>query len=150
MLIFSRTALSDTALSGPFRKGGYPIASATVVAPGGPLRLVGLHPAVPGSPSRLRSRDAQILAAAREADAAGRALMMGDLNATPWTTALREVRRSTRIRRLATGSASTWFAPFPVLGIPIDHALVTPGLEAGARVGPGIGSDHMPLIITVS
>lgn len=148
-IIFSRTPLKNPALSEPFRHGGYPITAATVEAREGPLRLAALHPAVPGSPSRLRSRDAQILAAARQAEEAARALMVGDLNATPWTTALRTVSRHTRMRRLATGAASTWFSPYPVLGLPIDHALVTPGVEASARVGSATGSDHLPLIIKV-
>ena len=115
----------------------------------GRLRLVGLHPSVPGSPSRLASRDRQILAAARTLEAEGPGLMVGDLNATPWTTALQAVRRETGVRRVSTGLASTWFAPWPFLGIPIDHVLVTPGLRASARVGPGVGSDHMPLIVRV-
>jgi endonuclease/exonuclease/phosphatase (EEP) superfamily protein YafD len=146
-MIFSRTAFTEKALSGPFKGGDYPTVSATLMTSRGPLRLVALHPAVSGSPERLRSRDTQILASARQAEAAGRALMVGDLNATPWTTALRQVRQQTTLRRLSAGSASTWFSPFPVLGLPIDHALVTSGLEASVRVGPAVGSDHMPLIV---
>ena len=73
--------------------------------------------------------------------------MLGDYNATPWTTAFRDLRRENGMLRLSPGPASTWFAPWPILGLPIDHALVTGKLEGSVRVGPGLGSDHMPLIV---
>jgi endonuclease/exonuclease/phosphatase (EEP) superfamily protein YafD len=150
VVVFSRTPLSRTALSEPFLKDGYAVVSTTVTSVGRGLRIVGLHPTVARSAGRLRSRDAHILAAAVTAEADAPSLMVGDLNAAPWSTALRDIARLTRIRRLSTGSASTWFARVPVLGLPIDHALVSSELAAAARVGPGVGSDHLPLIVTIT
>lgn len=150
VVVFSRTPLSDTRLSAPFLGRGYPVVSTSVSTGGGQITIVGLHPTVARSPARLRARDTQVLAAAEIAEASAPAVMLGDLNAAPWTTALREVARRSGMRRLGTGTASTWFAPFPVLGLPIDHALVSPGVQGSARVGPGVGSDHLPLIVTIA
>lgn len=77
-------------------------------------------------------------------------IVAGDLNATPWSTAYRALRRDTG---LLDASAHGW--PWPTwsgpnvlaaLAIPIDHVLH--GSDWVARrhaVGPDIGSDHRPL-----
>jgi len=39
----------------------------------------------------------------------------------------------------------------PLLGIPIDHCLVSPEIIVTKRsVGPSVGSDHYPVIIDFS
>jgi endonuclease/exonuclease/phosphatase (EEP) superfamily protein YafD len=86
-------------------------------------------------------------AAAREAST-GRTLVIGDMNATPWSSRLRDL--SAKLVRLSPALGSTWFSSLPVLGLPIDHAFVTSDLRASARVGPGVGSDHLPLIVSIA
>lgn len=149
VVVFSRFPVSETARLGPYRNGGYVTVAVSVAAPTALFRIVATHLAVSASPHRLASRDRQIAEAAHLSAHDGATLMLGDLNATPWTTAPTAVARSADLRRVPTGSGSTWFSSLPILGLPIDHALTTADLRASARIGPAVGSDHLPLIVDV-
>lgn len=81
-------------------------------------------------------------------------LVAGDFNATPWSAAYRSFRGSTG---LLDSSARQW--PWPtwftgsaagsVLALPIDHVLHAAGWSVlDRRIGPDIGSDHRPLIVS--
>lgn len=124
-------------------EGVYPVS----VAETGGIRIVAMHPPVAVTPSRLRASNLMMAAAAQEATS-GPTLVIGDMNATPWTSRLRVL--SSRLVRLSPALSSTWFSSLPVLGLPIDHAFVTSDLRASARVGPGVGSDHLPLIVSIA
>lgn len=140
--IFSRRPLIERA-EPDLPSGSYPV---SVVEADG-LTVAALHPPVAVSRRRLAESELMLADAAAALD--GRAgVMVGDMNATPWSVRLRELSR--RLTRISPARASTWFSSLPVLGLPIDHAFVTPGLEASAEIGPGIGSDHLPLIVSVS
>ena len=79
-------------------------------------------------------------------------LVMGDFNATPW---------SYRCRRLVDDSGyrstkrdwpmGTWPALAPMAAqLPIDHCIADPSLDiAVCRPGRRIGSDHLPLVVSV-
>jgi endonuclease/exonuclease/phosphatase (EEP) superfamily protein YafD len=88
-----------------------------------------------------------MFAAARQQANQGRTLVVGDMNATPWSERLRTF--SIEMSRLSPALSSTWFSSLPVLGLPIDQAFATTDLRASAKVGPGVGSDHLPLIISI-
>jgi endonuclease/exonuclease/phosphatase (EEP) superfamily protein YafD len=65
-------------------------------------------------------------------------IVLGDLNATPWSAWFppAEVRGS-----LPWATFPSWY------GIPIDHVLAGPDIGYDERrVGPSIGSDHRPVI----
>ncbi len=72
-------------------------------------------------------------------------IVAGDLNSTPWSSAL--LGAEPHALRRATGGAPTYPSEGRGLfGIGIDHVLVSPGFDrTGAERGPDIGSDHLPI-----
>lgn len=139
LALYSRVPLEDVRrvdLSGV----GVP----TVVLTGpGEVQVILTHPLPPISVEYAGSRDAQLRRLAELLDDAdGNALLLGDLNATPWSHAF----PAQIPRHLPVG---TWPASLP-LRLPIDH--VIPGARLALtswRVGPDIGSDHLPVIARV-
>ena len=121
---------------------------------GGSIDVLGLHPPSPTTPQRAERRDA-LLAGAGDW-VAGRSvpvLVVGDLNATPWSHARRAlVRRGGLTDSLeGRGLQPTWPAGWGPLMIPIDHALTGPGLVVTRRgTGPELGSSHLPLLVSVA
>lgn len=81
-------------------------------------------------------------------------LVMGDLNASPWSPAYKHMIKSSGLRDarrghglLVTqhghGSITKW------LWRPIDHCLYSPGIEVtNLSTGPDLNSDHLPIIAT--
>jgi endonuclease/exonuclease/phosphatase (EEP) superfamily protein YafD len=117
------------------------------------IEVVGLHPPSPINPGRAGRRDA-LLAAAGDwvANRTSPVLVVGDLNATPWSHAFRSLLRrgslSDSLR--GRGMQPSWPAGWGPLMIPIDHALSTEGLVVTERAtGPDLGSTHVPLRVTV-
>lgn len=126
-----------------------------------PLTLVGLHAFAPMTRRDMAHRDRAIrLAAGAARNASGPSVMLGDMNATPWSPILREVTRS-GLGDSGRGrvTAATWsrrvvppaLARLPFVGLPIDHVFVSPEIGIAARrTGPFIGSDHRPLLVRLS
>lgn len=113
--------------------------------------VVGTHPLPPvgGRQWALRNRQMSAMSQALT-ERKGRVVLLGDLNATPWTPAFRELlgRAGLRDTRLGFGIPPTWPTGLAALAIPIDHVLVRGDFQVcDRRVGPGIGSDHFPVII---
>lgn len=140
-VVFSRTALTERPRPA-LPAGVYPIS----IVETSDIRIVAMHPPVAATPARLRASNLMMATALQQA-ASGRTLVVGDMNATPWSSRLRLLSAS--LVRLSPALGSTWFSSLPVLGLPIDHAFVTSDLHASARVGPGVGSDHLPLIVSI-
>ena len=140
-VVFSRSPLTERPRP-DLPEGVYPVS----IVETGEISIVAMHPPVAVTPSRLHASNLMMAAAVQEASA-GRTLVIGDMNATPWSSRLRVL--SSRLVRLSPAVGSTWFSSLPVLGLPIDHAFVTSDLRASARVGPGVGSDHLPLIVSI-
>jgi endonuclease/exonuclease/phosphatase (EEP) superfamily protein YafD len=148
--MFSRLPLMDAeaihAPQHPNRQG----LAVTLETASGPLRVLGVHPAVPLVPHAQRGRDETIVRAASLLKSQGAGVLMGDFNTVPWSPAIRAALADGALTRAQIGGASTWASPLPVLGLPIDHAFAANGAHIAARVGPGVGSDHLPLIIDVA
>lgn len=76
-------------------------------------------------------------------------LVAGDFNAAPWSHTVRELaeRSEARLVRRQLDLSKTFY-PFPGLGLPLDHVLVSDGWQVLAmEYGPPGGSDHAPLIV---
>jgi endonuclease/exonuclease/phosphatase (EEP) superfamily protein YafD len=118
------------------------------------LTLVGTHAVPPLTPQLLmrRNQEFAVLAAfiRRQAEPV---VLVGDLNSSSWSPAFRDLLRDAGLRdsRLGRGVQYTWPAWLPMVQIPIDHALVSPGVRVHGRfVGERVGSDHLPVVVDVS
>jgi endonuclease/exonuclease/phosphatase (EEP) superfamily protein YafD len=80
-------------------------------------------------------------------------IVAGDLNATPWSHGFRQLVRLRGLCDSAVGRGvqATWNAHRWVPRIPIDHVVVSPEVRVmDRRVGPDVGSDHLPVEATLA
>ncbi len=110
-------------------------------------RIIAAHPMPPLAPEWHGKRDALLQLVAETADTP--VIVAGDLNATPWSTALLGTERCSLLR--TTGFAPTWpRSGRGVIGIPIDHVLASHHFRRGSSSqGPDIGSDHLPIRVAL-
>ena len=131
-----------------------PAAVAELELAGGPLLFTGLHPRPPVPRTSVEARDEQIRMAAllaRREDVP--AIAMGDFNDVAWSWASQSFRdvggyADPRAGRgiMASFDARSWW-----LKVPIDQSLVTEGVRVHSfGLGPNVGSDHLPVEMTVS
>jgi endonuclease/exonuclease/phosphatase (EEP) superfamily protein YafD len=132
---------ANPSLSVPLRLGSTEFV-AWVVHPPNPLGRRGRS----RGPGDIRALGRQIAANASQP------LILGDLNRTDGSPLFHEFVRTTRTRdsRLGFGRQSSWPSMIP-FRLPIDHVLVPPGLAVvERRLGPSIGSDHLPVIVVLA
>jgi endonuclease/exonuclease/phosphatase (EEP) superfamily protein YafD len=124
---------------------------ARIQAPRGEFEIIATHPVPPMGDHLSRARNGQLDALAERARAAEPpVLLLGDLNITPWSPHFGRLleRSGLRDSERGHGVQPTWPAFNPLLRIPIDHCLHSPGIEIlSRRIGPAVGSDHYPLIV---
>jgi endonuclease/exonuclease/phosphatase (EEP) superfamily protein YafD len=132
-----------------FGDTGVPSIVATFADPAGDYTVIATHPVPPKSPDYARDRDVQLRAIAQLVAASPLpCIVAGDLNATPWSAAFRDLIATSGLRDTALGRGvqATWNARAWTPRIPIDHILAPPGTEILRRaVGPFVGSDHFPV-----
>jgi len=117
------------------------------------IDLYALHPEPPFPGDDSGERDAELVAAGREARANGRAaVVLGDLNDVAWSRTSKLFLSVSGMKdpRVGRGLYPTFNARYPLLRWPLDHMFVTPhfGLEQIDRL-PAIGSDHFPILYRV-
>lgn len=134
---------------------GVPMIDA-IVDPGRPVRILGVHtlPPVDRRYAVVWRRQLALLAERAERSELP-TIVLGDLNATSHSAALRRLERSgfrDAHDALGRGLATTWpNGLFPLPSLRLDHVLVGPGVVALAvREGRGAGSDHRPVIADVA
>ncbi|NMG45288.1 hypothetical protein GPA22_16355 [Aromatoleum toluvorans] len=113
------------------------------------VTVVAFHPMPPISAEEHAQRNRALAEIARRLG--GRpTIVIGDFNATPWSSAFAVPRREGFAR--VGGLRPTWPAAGQgVAGLPIDQILVSRHWAAvGHAVGPDIGSDHLPVVATVT
>ncbi len=119
------------------------------------LKVLSSHPVSPTGTNRAARaalRDSQIGFATDWASGQeGAFIVVGDLNATPWSWPFRKLLDRTELRNSQVGFG---FQPtfsvdsHPLLRIPIDHLLHSPVLGVMDRqLGPRLGSDHFPVVV---
>jgi endonuclease/exonuclease/phosphatase (EEP) superfamily protein YafD len=111
----------------------------------GNVQIVTIHPPSPGDPGLMRDRDQQLAAAGASIDQARPFIVAGDFNSTPWGRAYASVPG---VRAGDPRFEGTFPAVLGPLGLPIDHIRFGGLVLTDYRVGPDIGSDHLPLFAT--
>ncbi|MCW1925515.1 endonuclease/exonuclease/phosphatase family protein [Luteolibacter arcticus] len=130
-----------------------PWISTVMHAPGGPVRVIGMHPRTPRSGPRFDQRNEQYDRAAGIASNAGMpVVLLGDLNCTPYSPWFQRLLKRGKLRDSALGFGlhSTWRSNG--IGLPIDHILVSDHWQVQSRtVSPDrMGSDHHPVVAVLS
>jgi endonuclease/exonuclease/phosphatase (EEP) superfamily protein YafD len=117
----------------------------------GNLTIVGTHPLPPKGSEYASLRNRQLNAIAEYvAELSGQKMLLGDLNATPWSPQFRQLLRQASLSDSANGFGLqlTWPSFSYLQRVPIDHCLVSSKIEIVNRsVGPDVGSDHFPILI---
>lgn len=133
---------------------GYPTIVASITIRGHAIELFSSHPTIPLGADHYAARNAQLESLTDLLKGAGdRVVLMGDFNASVWDRQLLQLERETGLRnvRRGFGVLPTWPTFFPIAMIPIDHAFASPNIGVtNVRKGENIGSDHLPLIVTLS
>jgi endonuclease/exonuclease/phosphatase (EEP) superfamily protein YafD len=155
LAIFSRIPFRETDVS-PYREVGVQTAILAEIALGDSrATLAFAHLMAPTSraKSAMRNRQLEFLAGHfRESETPER-ILLGDLNITPWSPHYAVLETDTGLANASLGSgyAGTWPTWPAFMRIPIDHCLVSRGLQiVRIRSGPDIGSDHLPLIVDIA
>ncbi len=151
--LFSRLPL-DTVTHVASPPLDFPTIVATLTVNGEQLTLINTHPMIPLGRANVEARNEHLDSVAALAKQAKRPVMLiGDFNTTVWTRPYRALEAETGLRnsRQGFGILPTWSTFMPFAMIAIDHALVSDGIGVvETRTGPRIGSDHLPLILTVA
>jgi len=128
-----------------------PSVRTTLFINGQTVTLLGTHPLPPGSAEYARLRNDQLHSiAATVRESSGPTIVVGDLNATPWSPYFRELLHVGGLRNTSQGRGvfGSWPAGLPVGRIPLDHCLISPSLQViDKQLGPKVGSDHLPIVI---
>jgi endonuclease/exonuclease/phosphatase (EEP) superfamily protein YafD len=125
-----------------YQPDGWPVA----------VRVLSTHPLAPSTAERADLRDAQLAFAANWAsEQDGAHVVVGDLNASPWSWPFGLLLDEGNLRnsQIGFGLQPSFPATSTVLlRVPIDHLLHSVELRVrDRRLGPALGSDHFPLIV---
>jgi endonuclease/exonuclease/phosphatase (EEP) superfamily protein YafD len=119
------------------------------------LAVLAIHPLSPYTRARAETRDEQFEFANRWViDQSGPVIVVGDFNAGPWSYPFRRMVADTGLHDSARGFGLEFSYPAgssPLVQIAIDHLLYSDGLAVrDRRLGPAMGSDHLPLTVDLA
>lgn len=120
----------------------------------GCLRLIALHAPRPfGDGARRQKEQLEIVASLAASARDHRVVVLGDLNLTPWAPEFSRLVAEGGLRDTGPyrGLLATWLSRMPFVGLLIDQVLVSPSIGILAnRLGPDVGSDHLPVIVDLA
>ena len=116
------------------------------------IEVLSTHPLAPTDEERADLRDAQLRFAADWAsDRSGPRFVVGDFNATPWSSPFRDLMDEADLHNSQVGFGLQPSFPTTsnvILRVPIDHLVHSDHfVTRDRRLGPDLGSDHFPLIV---
>jgi endonuclease/exonuclease/phosphatase (EEP) superfamily protein YafD len=110
-------------------------------------------PPVPNDVGRWQADLRALDGAARSVRPAGRVVLLGNLNATPWHQPFRVLTRpglQDAADLLGKGLRPTWPTWSPLSVVPLDHALLGPRLGVRSVDALAVrGTDHRALLVTL-
>lgn len=127
-----------------------PTVAATIDVHGTQLTLLLTHPIPPVGRAHLADEVSQLTAVAARARTSTPVIVMGDLNATPWSRPFRDFIAASGLcdSRAGFGLQASFPATSALLRIPIDHVLVSCAIGVRSRViERDVGSDHLPVLV---
>jgi endonuclease/exonuclease/phosphatase (EEP) superfamily protein YafD len=134
-----------------------PALAAELTVRGQSIALLAVHTLPPVGRDYAERRDAQLARAAewaREQREAGRVpVLVGDLNASPFSAPLRRLLADGGLvdSQRGFGLQASWPVGHPFPPIAIDHCLHDPALVTAARaLGPALGSDHLAVRVDLA
>jgi endonuclease/exonuclease/phosphatase (EEP) superfamily protein YafD len=131
-----------------------PSVTAMIKFRGKAMTLLGTHPLPPSSRENTSLRDGQLAAIPKFLNGRkGSAVLLGDLNTTPWSHSFRRLLRESGLADSSRGFGlqASWPANLFPLRIPIDHCLLTADLKVVNRwIASDVGSDHFPLVVEIT
>jgi len=124
-----------------------PLLECVVRTPQGDVTVFGAHPVPPVSSFWANEQDIYLKELTRRCAATGTyAVILGDLNATRWSTQLEGIFDYYEDSANGHGYSATWMRANWLVTIPIDHILIRGFRGASMRqLGPELGSDHRPV-----
>ncbi|MCH8243475.1 MAG: endonuclease/exonuclease/phosphatase family protein [Planctomycetes bacterium] len=130
---------------------GLPAIRATLIKDGCELTLVGVHAVPPKSAEYAALRNDLFDSLAGSVPRVdGPVVLLGDLNATPWSPYFHDLLARTGLSdgRRGFGIKATWPSFLGPFGIPIDHCLVSDDvIVEDFQLGPSAGSDHRAVVV---
>jgi len=118
------------------------------------LRIIGTHPLAPYTLEELDLRNQQMAnLAALISSIKTATIVAGDFNTSSWSPCFTDFVQKTGLRdtRRGFGPLTTFPTSFWPFRTTIDHCLVSPDIfVVDRRVGPDIGSDHLPIIVDLT
>lgn len=131
--------------------GGAGVEKTVIDWRGQPVTLIGAHLHWPIRPGTAHLRNAELHRLAQLARSIDGPLFVGgDFNVTPWSPNFRDAVAESGLQDCARGQGpvTTWPTFFAPALIRIDHCLASEDWRVVAmRTGPGLGSDHYPVVI---
>lgn len=127
---------------------GAPFIEAFLAVNDVPVRLLAVHATSPISYGHFRRRNEQLSRLSDHlAHSDTATIMVGDLNTVPWDQAFRRFCFRSGLRSTTPMLQRTWPSIGPLAVIPLDHVLVSHGVDPVAlRTTSIAGSDHRALI----
>ena len=148
--LYSRHTLTEPTVL-HLGEAGIPSIAAEVQIGATSLYVVATHPVPPAGGWYSGVRNDQLEKIARHLRNAPRpAILIGDLNVTPWSSYFSRLLRDADLRDSMKGYGPqlTWPVDLWPARIPLDHCLYSSGVRViDRRVGPFVGSDHYPIIV---
>mgnify|MGYP001176948552 CR=1 FL=1 len=134
---------------------GAPCSHARIAVGGKTLTVVGTHTLAPYTEAMWKGRNSFTLGLAKTLRKVnGPLVVTGDFNNTPWSSHFHEFLKTSGLldSDQGRGFQPTWPASaFPLARLPLDHCFHSGDVRIlSKRLGPDIGSDHLPLIIDVA
>jgi endonuclease/exonuclease/phosphatase (EEP) superfamily protein YafD len=150
--LFSRLPLTDSKVI-EFGNAEVPSIAATIAVGGQSIFLFGTHPLPPGSAENARRRNEQFREIATRVRRCGMpAIVLGDLNSTPWSPYFKDLLRESGLKNTSQGRGlfGSWPAWMQFARISLDQCLVTAPIRVlNKHLGPPVGSDHLPVVVEV-